>query len=86
MVPLYVTVCPIICFKASSHCKSYIDALLWLNAEMLERVPIPLFVRLVRYSAHGCSFVRVRYIFHLTLISVVTGGYRTHLTLRPLRL
>ena len=45
VVPLYVTVCPIICFKASSHCKRDIDALLWLNAEMLERVPIPLFVK-----------------------------------------
>ena len=43
VVPLYVTACPIICFKASSHCKCDIDALLWLNAETLERVPTPPF-------------------------------------------
>ena len=33
---------------------------LWLNVGRLERVPTPLFGRLVRSSAHGRSFARLR--------------------------
>ena len=40
--------------SASSHCKHDMGALLWLNAETLERAPTSLFGRLVRCSAHGC--------------------------------
>ena len=47
---------------ASSHCKHDVGALLWLNAEAVERAPTPLFGRLVRCSASGRFFARLRYI------------------------
>ena len=46
--------------RASSHCKHEIGTLLWLKAETFERVPNPLFSRIVRCSARGCSFTRLR--------------------------
>ena len=45
--------------------------LLWLNAETLKRAPTPLFGRLVRCSAHGCSFARLQY----TQIIYTSGAY-----------
>ena len=48
--------------RASSRCKQDMGALSWFNAETPERAPIPLFGRLVRCSAHGPFFARLRYI------------------------
>ena len=50
--------------RALSRCKHDMGTLSWLNAEPLERAPTPLFDRLVRCSAHGLSFVRLRYMGH----------------------
>ena len=55
VITLYVIVCPsiyIFASTASNHCKHDMGALLWLNAEPPERVPTPLFGRLIRCSAH----------------------------------
>ena len=52
--------CFIFASRASSHCKHEIGTLLWLKAETFERVPNPLFSRIVRCSARGCSFTRLR--------------------------
>ena len=59
VIPLYVILCPVICFEGSSLCKHDVGALSWLNAETVERVPTPLFGRLVRCSAHGPFFARL---------------------------
>ena len=47
--------------RVSSHCKHDMGTLLWLNAGTLERAPTLLFDGLVRCSAHGRSFARLRY-------------------------
>ena len=52
-------------FRALSQCKHDMGALLWLNAETLEIAPAPLFDRLVRFSAHERSFVRLRYMINI---------------------
>ena len=44
--------------RASSYRKHDMGGLSWLNAETFERAPTPLFGRLVKCSAHGCSFTR----------------------------
>ena len=46
------------------HVKHDMGALTWLKVETLNRVPTLLFGRLVRYSAHGRSFMRLRYILY----------------------
>ena len=59
---LYGIVCPVICFEAiESRCKHDMDALSWLSVETLERAVTPLIHKLVRCSAHGCSFARLQY-------------------------
>ena len=58
---LHVIVVQLFALGASSHCKRDMGALSWLNAKTFERVPTPFFGRLVRCSAHGHSFVRLRY-------------------------
>ena len=51
----------IICSEGfTSRCKHDVGALSWLNAETVEREPTPLFGRLVRCSAHGSFFARLR--------------------------
>ena len=47
-------------FASRSRCKHDVGALSWLNAETVERAPTPLFGRLVRCSAHGPFFARLR--------------------------
>ena len=45
------------------------------NAKTLERAPTSFFGKLVRCSAHGCSFARLRYMsLHLPSASVCTDG------------
>ena len=57
--PLYVCYC-FIWFEGSC-CKQNIGTLSWLNMITLQRAPTPIFVKLVRCLAHGCSFARLRY-------------------------
>ena len=45
--------------RVSNHCKHDAGALSWLKVEILKRAPTPCFGRLVRCSAHGCSFARL---------------------------
>ena len=51
----------IFALMALSHCKHDMGTLSSLNAETLERVLTPLFGRFLTCSAHGCSFMRLRY-------------------------
>jgi len=56
-----------------SHSK-HTCAVSWLNAEALEKASTPLLNRLIRYFAHGCSFVALQYscwIEQLTLDSIL---------------
>ena len=56
-----------------SYCKYDMGALLWLG---FERAPIPLFGRLVRCSAPGCSFARLRYTpFSCALLTCIYPNY-----------
>ena len=59
VIPLYVI---LFASRALSSCKHDVGTLSWLNAETVERAPTPLFGRLVRCSAHGPFFGRLRYI------------------------
>ena len=62
VIPLYIILCPVQLFasRASSRCKH--DVVLFRGyAETVERAPTPLFGRLVRCSAHGPFFARLRY-------------------------
>ena len=45
--------------RVLSHCKHDVGVLSCLNVETVERVPTPLFGRLVRCSAHGPFFGRL---------------------------
>ena len=61
--------------RASSRCKQDMGALSWFNAETPERVPTPLFGRLVRCSTHGPFFARLRYIHYS---HTITHTCQTH--------
>ena len=57
--------------RASSRCKHDMGALSSLNAETVEKTPTPLFGILVRCSAHGPFFARLRYMHLLVLYALV---------------
>ena len=61
MVLLYVVVYLIICFKGIMVNMTWalFRDKMWKHSK--EYMPSPLFGRLVRCSAHGCSFVRLQY-------------------------
>ena len=66
VIPLYVILYSL---RASSCCKHDVGTLSWLNAETVERAPTPLFGRLLRCSAHGPFFGRLRYMHKYTFIA-----------------
>ena len=51
------------------------NALSYLNAEALDRVPTPHIVGLVKCSAHGRSFVRLQYNYKQTAKSTACVNY-----------
>ena len=66
VIPLYIILCPVQLFasrasRASSRCKHDVGALSWLCGNSRKSAHPPLFGRLVRCSAHGPFFARLRY-------------------------
>ena len=63
----------VICFRALSHCKHDMSALLWLNTETLESMPTP-YWQTCRCPANGHSITRLHYNIYVHLQEHIPPG------------
>ena len=75
MIPLCIIVCQFFILRALSRFKHDMDTLSWLSAETLEKSAHPSFGRLVSYSAHLRSFMKLHNILYRYYDCSVTISY-----------